>query len=73
MFSFLYQYKRITMGTSRASSKIQKHIREVIKDCKNTIHIKDNILYQGVGQGYDQYLDDVFCTLQVKGINYSLT
>ena len=40
----------MVMGTSPASSEIQKCIREAIKDCKNTIHIKDDILVFGVGQ-----------------------
>ena len=40
----IYQYKHMVMGTSPARSEIQKHIREAIKDCKNTIHIKDDIL-----------------------------
>ena len=55
----IYQYKCMVMGTSPASSEIQKHIREAIKDCKNTIHIKDDILVFGAGQEYDKYLEDV--------------
>ena len=41
------------MGTSPASSEIQKHIREAVNDYKNTIHIKDDILVFGVGQEHD--------------------
>ena len=64
----IYQYKRMVMGTSPASSEIQKRIREAIKDCKNTIHIKDDILVFGAGQEHDKYLEDVLRTLQEKGI-----
>ena len=58
----------MVMGTSPASSAIQKRIREAIKDCKNTIHIKDDILVFGAGQEHDKYLEDVLRTLQGKGI-----
>ena len=64
----IYQYKRMVMGTSPASSEIQKRIREAIKDCKNTIHIKDDILVFRAGQEHDKYLEDVLRTLQEKGI-----
>ena len=58
----------MVMGTSPASSEIQKHIREAIKDCKNTIHIKDDILVFGVGQEHDKYLEDVVRKTSRKGI-----
>ena len=64
----IYQYKRMVMGTSPASSEIQKRIREAIKDCKNTIHMKDDILVFRVGQEHDKYLEDVLQTLEEKGI-----
>ena len=64
----IYQYKCMVMGTSPASNEIQKCIREAIKDCKNIIHIKDNILVFGAGQEHDKYLEDVLQTLQEKGI-----
>ena len=64
----IYQYSSMVMGTSPASSEIKKHIREAIKDCKNTIHINDDILVYRVGQEHDQYLEAVLCTLQEKGI-----
>ena len=38
-----------------------------LKDCKNTIHIKDDILVFGVGQEHDKYLEDVLRMLQEKG------
>ena len=68
----IYQYKRIVMATSPASSEIQKCIREAIKDCKNTIHIKDDILVFGAGQEHDKYSEDVLRTLQEKSINVDL-
>ena len=64
----IYQYKRMVMGTSPASSEIQKCIREAIKDCKNTIHIKDDILVFGAGQEHDKYLEGVLRMLQEKSI-----
>ena len=50
----IYQYKRMVMGTSPANSEIQKHISEAINYCKNTIHIKDDILVFGVGQEHEK-------------------
>ena len=38
----IYRYKRMVMGTSPASSEIQKKIRETISQCENAIHT-----YQG--------------------------
>ena len=39
----IFCYKGKVMGTSPASSEIQKHIREMIKDCTNSLNIKDDI------------------------------
>ena len=39
----IFRYKRMVMGTSPASSEIQKRIREIICKCENAIHIKDDI------------------------------
>ena len=64
----IYQYKHMVMGTSPVSSEIQKRIREAIKGCKNTIHIKDDILVFGAGQEHDRYLEDVLRTLQENSI-----
>jgi len=41
------QIQRMVMGTSPASSKIKKRIRETIKQCENAINIKDNIFIYG--------------------------
>ena len=62
----IYQYKSMFMGASPANIEIQKQIREAIKDCKNTIHIKDDILSFGVGQEHDKHSEDV---LRGKGIS----
>ena len=56
------------MGTSPASSEIQKRIRETVRNCRNVAHIKDDIIVHGVGQQYDQCLSEVLRTLQEKGI-----
>lgn len=64
----IYQYKRIVMGTSTASSEIQKCIREAIKNCSNAIHINDDILVHGVGKDHDIHLKEVLKTLQERGI-----
>ena len=64
----IYEYKRMVMGTSPASSEIQKKIREIICRCPNAIHIKDDILVHGVGQNHDHHLREVLKMLQDKGI-----
>ena len=64
----IYRYKRMVMGTSPASSEIQKRIRETIKGCKNAVHIKDDIVVYGSKDTHDKYLKVVLDTLQKKGI-----
>ena len=64
----IYRYKRIVMGTCPASSKIQKRIRETVRNCRNIVHIKDDIIVHGVGQQHDQYKIEVLRTLQEKRI-----
>ena len=58
----------MVMGTSPASSEIQKRIRETISSCTNAIHIKDDILVHGTGKQHDHYLKKVIQTLKSKGI-----
>ena len=62
----IYRYKRMVMGTSPASSEIQKRFCETVQNCLNIIHIKDDIIVHGVGQQHDQCLIEVLCTLQEK-------
>ena len=64
----IYRYKRMVMGTSPASSEIQKRIRELIRKCDNAIHIKDDIMIYGVGDEHDTHLRKVLKTLQTHGI-----
>ena len=64
----IYRYKRMVMGTSPASSEIQKRIRETIKDCPNTVHIKDDIVIHGTRGNHDGFLRNTLRTLQEKGI-----
>ena len=64
----IYCYKRMVMGTSPASSEIQKRVRDTIKDCKNAINIKDDILVHGKGKDHDTYLGEVLTALQEKGL-----
>ena len=59
------------MGTSPARSEIQKRIRETVRNCRNILHIKDDIIVHGVGQQHDQFLIEVLRTLQEKGITLS--
>ena len=66
----IYRYKRMVMGTSPASSEIQKRIRETISSCTNAIHIKDDILVHGTGKQHDHYLKKVIQTLKSKGITF---
>ena len=58
----------MVMGTSPASSEIQKRIRQIIGKCRNAIHIKDDILIHGKGKEYDKYLAEVLKVLQDNGI-----
>ena len=73
LFSFrtpwgIYRYKRMVMGTSPASSEIQKRIRQIIGKCQNAIHIKDDILVHGKGKEHDRYLEEVLRVLHENGI-----
>ena len=56
------------MGTSPASSEIQKRICETVRNFHNVVHIKDDIIVHRVGQQHDQCLIEVLRTLQEKGI-----
>ena len=58
----------MAMGTSPASSEMQKRIRTIVKDLPNAIHIKDDILVHGVGKEHDFHLRKVCETLQKNGI-----
>ena len=64
----IYRYKRMVMGTCIASSEIQKRIREMLKCCKNTIHIKDYILVYGIDSEHDTHIEKLLKILQDKGI-----
>ena len=56
------------MGTSPASSEIQKRIRELLKNCENTINIKDDILVYGKGRDHDTALTTVLKVLNDSGL-----
>jgi hypothetical protein len=60
----IFRYKRMVMGTSPASSEVQKRIRDIIGKCKNAIHIKDDIVVHGVGESHDVHLNNVLKTLR---------
>ena len=64
----IYRYKRMVMGTSPASSEIQKRIRAIVNHLPGAIHIKDDILIHGVGTEHDKHLKRVCETLQKNGI-----
>ena len=64
----IYRYKRMVMGTSPASSEIQKRIRQIVGKCRNAIHIKDDILVHGKGREHDVYLAEVLRVLHENGI-----
>ena len=64
----IFLYKRMAMGTSPASCEIQKRIREMIKDCPNSLNIKDGILVYGKGKEHDSHLHLVLKVLNDKGI-----
>ena len=56
------------MGTSPASSEIQKRVPERIKDCKNAISIKDDFIVHGKDNDHDKHLIKVLKTLSEKGL-----
>ena len=64
----IYRYKRMVMGTSPASSEVQKKIREMIQKCPNTIHIKDDIIVYGKGSEHDTSLDHLLSVLKKNGV-----
>ena len=64
----IFRYKRMVMGTSPASSEVQKRIRDIISKCKNAIHIKDDIMVHGVGENHDVHLRNVLKMLRKNGI-----
>ena len=64
----IYRYKRMVMGTSPASSEIQKKIRKIIQGLPNAIHIKDDIVIHGIGKEHDEHLKKVLVALQEHGI-----
>ena len=63
-----YRYKRMVMGTSPASSEIQKRLYETA--VKSSISKMTSLFNDqcGVGQQHDECLTQVFHTLQEKGI-----
>lgn len=64
----MFRFKRMVMGTSPASSEIQKKVRETIAGCKNARNIKDDILIYGKGKEHDLYLEEVLRKLNEKGL-----
>ena len=57
------------MGTSPASSEIQKRIHAIISKFQNAIHIKDDILIPGAGKEHDDgYLENLLDTLRDNNI-----
>ena len=64
----IFRYKRMVMGTSPASSEIQKRIRSIVQHLPNAMHIKDDILVHGIGKEHDVHLKNVLSTLHRKGV-----
>ena len=54
----------MVIGISPESSEIQKKITELIKNCTNAVHIKDDILIHGKGVQHDIHLCNVVKTLK---------
>ena len=63
----IYRFKRMVMGTSPASSEVQKRIRETVQNCQNVVHIKDDIVIHGKGTEHDKFLEELLNILQVNG------
>ena len=64
----IFYHKIMVMGTSPASSEIQKRIREMTQDCPNSLSIKDDILVYGKGKEHDTHLHLVLKVLNDKSI-----
>ena len=64
----VFRHKRMVMGTSPASSEIQKCIREMTKDCPNSLNIKDDILIYGKDKEHDSHLHLILKVLNDKDI-----
>ena len=58
----------MVMITSPASSEVQKKIREIIQNCPNMIHIKDDIIVYGRGNEHDVCLESLLMILKKNGI-----
>ena len=64
----ILRFKRMVMGTSPASSEIQKKIRETVSHLPNVIHIKDDLIVHGKGKKHDEYLINLLTVLEKKGL-----
>ena len=64
----IFRFKRCVQGANLSSSEIQKRIREIIKPCKNAIHIKDDIKVHGKGKEHDKHLEQVLNLLKENGL-----
>ena len=62
----------MVIGTSPASSEIQKRIRNVINNCPNAVNIKDDIIVHGKGKSHDEHLKKVFHSLHDNGFTLRL-
>ena len=60
----IYRYKRMVMGTSPASSEVQRRMRQIIQGCQNVVHIKDDIIVYGKGEEHDRCLVEVLKVLE---------
>ena len=59
------------MGTSSASSEVQKIIRSIIQYLLYAMHIKDDISVYAIGKEHDVHLKNVLSTLQQKSVTLS--
>ena len=57
----------MVMGTIPASSEVQRNIREIIQNCPNIIHIKDDIIVYGKGSEHDVHLEQLLSVLSKNG------
>ena len=64
----IFQYKCMVMGTSPTCSEIQKLIRELIKNCTNAVHIKNDLLIHGKGVQHNIHLYNILKTLKKHNI-----
>ena len=64
----LYQYKRLVMGNSLASSEAHSRIKTVLAECTGAVQIKDDVLVYGDEETHDDRLRAVLDRFNEAGL-----